>query len=487
MASKQGPKDEKKENQLPTPAMGGAGGGDDGNGGDDERALTVQRLEGSAEIQAAVIMAKKFPRDEDQAQGSLMKTCQRPIFAEGAFYAFPRGRKLNEKTGEWEVNIVTGPSIKMARELARTYGNFRYGFFITHEDDDGRQIVAYAWDVETNNRTTSSDYFKKLIQRRVGAGRNATTIPVTPDERELRELTNRRASILMRNCILSLLPGYFVDEAVKACKDTVGGKPGNEVADRIAKMTQAFGELGIGVDKLETYLKKPVTSCTPEDLGDLRGIYESLRDGVISPQERAELFEGSRPEEPAKGPGIDAPALSEKDMKPSGESPAGSPEGQPQSGETQGSGKAEQPPGPKDEAKTPERKVLTPAQRKEITTALRKTKKTLKDVDNYLSPLGRSIEKPMTPEEFQDVLGFASFVPPKDEPKKKEPAKKDNGETPADPQAAALKLIEEMTVENFTTLRAQVIGLCNQIKGTANIVKVTVALGEKQKKIHGAP
>ncbi len=481
MAQKRGPKEEPKTDQLPTPiaAAGGAGGGD---GGGDDRNLSVVSLEGSSEVQAAVLMAKKFPRDERLAQDEILAICDQPIFAEGAFYSFPRGRKLDEKTGEWKQNIVTGPSIRMAREAARVYGNFRYGFVISHEDDDGRQIIGYAWDVQKNNRTTSSDYFKKLILRRVGTGREATTIPVTPDERELRELTNRRASILMRNCILSLLPAYFVDRAVGICRETAGGggggKPGapaTDLVERIEKMKAAFGELGITQIQIETYLKKPVLQATSEDLGELRGIYQSLEDGVISPQERAEMFGGgSGSQEQAKGPGIDTPTLSERDMKPVGDAPFPLHEGaQPPTKETELT-----------QAPLPE--AITEEQRKALMSALRKTKKHLIDLEGYGYKAGWDIDKPMTADQYQDALGFASFIPPAKEkpPKAATPAAKSNGEDgTTDPKARALKLISEMTEENKLNLRAQVIGLCNLIKGTDNIVEVTVALGKKEKEI----
>jgi hypothetical protein len=469
-----GPKEPKKEeptNQLPV-TLGGEGGG----GGDDEdRRLPVMSMEGASEIQAAILLAKKFPRDEAEAQKNILGICELTIFAEGAYYSFPRGRKLDEATGQWKQNIVSGPSIRMAREAARIFGNFRYGFTITHEDDDGRQIVAYAWDVQANNRTTASDYFKKLILRRVGSGPDATTIPVTPDERELRELTNRRASILMRNCILSLMPSYFVDGAVVICKKTVaGGGEKSDLLERVEKMKAAFAELGVSILQIESYLRKPLTEVSAQDLGELRGIYESLAEGVISPQERAEMFSGKETREPPKGPGIDTPTLSEADLKVPGTEPFPI----------------------KGAMISQEANIMTGDQRKALMAALRKSKKTLADVTFYMHGKGINVEGPLTEDQYQDAFGFAMFVPPKDpapakkqEAAKKEPvvgaAEKANGEAGAetDPKATALKMISEMTHENKLSLRAQVIGLCNAIKGTDNIVEVTMALGKREKEI----
>lgn len=479
MAEKKTTKKDKEEpkNSLPTLL------GDQGGGSDEDRRLPVVSMEQTSEIQAAILLSKKFPRDEGQAQKNLLGICDLTIFAEGAYYSFPRGRKLDEATGQWKQNIVSGPSIRMAREAARIYGNFRYGFVITHEDDDGRQIVAYAWDVEKNNRTTSSDYFKKLIQRRVGTGSDATTIPVTPDERELRELTNRRASILMRNCILSLMPSYFVDNAVLICKKTVaGGGEKSDLLERIEKMKTAFAQLGVSILQIESYVRKPLLEFSAEDLGELRGIYESLVEGVISPQERAEMFSGKETREPPKGPGIDAPKLSEADLKPAGGEPF----------PLKGANISQEPP-----AQTGEAKVMTGDERKALMAALRKSKKTLADVTFYMHEKGINVEGPLTSDQYQDAFGFAMFVPPSDPApaKKKEAAKmepvmgakeKADGaaaETETDPKVTALKIISEMTRENKLSLRAQVIGLCNAIKGTDNIVEVTIALGKREKEI----
>lgn len=514
MAAKR-PKVEKTEETLPAPIAAAAGGAGGGDGGDDGHNLIAAPLEGSSEVQAAVLMAKKFPRVEGQAQAEIMAICDQEIFAAGAFYAFPRGKKLNEKTGEWEPNIVTGPSIRMAREAARIYGNFRYGFIITHEDDDGRQIVAYAWDVQKNNRTTSSDYFKKLIQRRIGG----TTIPVTPDERELRELTNRRASILMRNCILSLLPAYFVDAAVLVCRKTVGGggKGVDDLGDRAQKMQAAFAEIGISTAQLEAYLKKPIAETTREDLGELRGIYDSLRDGVISPQERNDLFGGHGPREEPKGPGLDEPKLSEADMRPAGQKLADPTKLDPAK-DTQAAGGEPFPikDGAQEEAATGtggDLRELTTPQKRALAAALKATKKTRPELEAYMNRRWEvSGLDLLTEEQYDDALAWAEFIPPQDPkpaekktaakkaapeltaPQKekvkelaeslKPPAKQPgNGKTePTDPKQMALDLIARMTAETFKDLRPRVLELCSEIHGTKQILEVTIALGEAHNK-----
>lgn len=43
------------------------------------------------EVQAAMVIAKKFPRDEVQSFNRIMRACQRKTLAEQAMYEYPRG------------------------------------------------------------------------------------------------------------------------------------------------------------------------------------------------------------------------------------------------------------------------------------------------------------------------------------------------------------------------------------------------------------
>ncbi|MBU0906702.1 MAG: hypothetical protein KKE05_00940, partial [Nanoarchaeota archaeon] len=145
------------------------------------------------EVQGSIIIAKKFPRNEDQTFARLMKTCDRTSFAEKAVYSYPRGGQT-----------ISGPSVNLAREAARLWGNLEYGLLVIRDDENSRHIRAWAWDKETNTKTFAEDSFEKLIFRK-GKGN------IKPDERDLRELTNRRGAILIRNCLLQLLPRDLVE------------------------------------------------------------------------------------------------------------------------------------------------------------------------------------------------------------------------------------------------------------------------------------
>jgi hypothetical protein len=228
------------------------------------------------EIQSAILIAKRFPRNEDQAFEKLMKACARPTFAEDAGYSFPRGNKFNEETGRWEKNYVTGPSVNLAREAARVWQNIRYGLDVIREDGKSRLIRGWAWDVETNVKVSADDEFQKLIQRKQKGGQ---TQWVVPDERDLRELTNRRGAILIRNSILQLLPRDLIEDAQEKAKATVKDAAAKDPDAARKKLILSFSELNVTPEMLEAKLGHKLVECSPTEIADLRNIYRSIRDG----------------------------------------------------------------------------------------------------------------------------------------------------------------------------------------------------------------
>src|SRR6516164_2986516 len=67
---------------------------------------TAAAAAAKAEVEAAVIAAHKWPRDEDTFRQLVLKTCRRPGFANTALYHKPVGRKKNAQ-GQWEEVVAT--------------------------------------------------------------------------------------------------------------------------------------------------------------------------------------------------------------------------------------------------------------------------------------------------------------------------------------------------------------------------------------------
>jgi hypothetical protein len=274
-----------------------------------ELAPTAGAAEKQFEIQSAIIIARRFPRNEDQAFARLMKAAMRHSFADEASYSFKRGKKKDEATGRWVDNFVEGPSVNLAREAARVWGNIRYGLEVIRDDEETRQVRGWAWDLESNVKVTAEDDFKKLVQRKQydGNGKATGTAWVTADERDLRELTNRRGAILIRNCILQILPSDLIDEAGRKCDETLKNKAAADPDGERKKIILAFSGLNITPEMLEQKLGHKLAECSPTEIAELRKIYKSIADGNSTWAEYVE----PKKSEPEKG-GLDMSNLQPK-------------------------------------------------------------------------------------------------------------------------------------------------------------------------------
>lgn len=229
-----------------------------------------------AEIRAAVVLAKRFPRSEMDCYAKILHSCQRASFAKTALYRFPRGGQE-----------IEGPSIDLARECARCWGNTRTGYRVVSDDDERIHIKGFAFDLETNNYIEVEDKFAKLIQRKNKA--TGQTQWIKPDERDLRELVNRRAAICVRNAILQLMPPDVVNDASAQAKSTMvkaaGGEMKTDRESTIKKLVMAFSEYAVTVEMIEDKIGHAVGLMNDEEMADLRAIYKSILDGQAKREE----------------------------------------------------------------------------------------------------------------------------------------------------------------------------------------------------------
>lgn len=232
-----------------------------------------------AEIQSRMVIAAKFPRDTFKAVAAIMKELERPELAEDASYEFRRGGSK-----------ISGPSVILARSMARHWRNLHYGTRVVSVDDDFIHIRSFAIDLETNTVIEAEDKFPKRVQRK-GDGGKARWI-FTDDERDLRELQNRRAALSVRNCILQLLPSDIVNKALSMADKTFKSHLAKELKenpeDALQRIVIKFDRIGVSVDMLTKYLKHPLNVTTSEELQGLYKMCKSIEDGV---EDRAKYFE----------------------------------------------------------------------------------------------------------------------------------------------------------------------------------------------------
>jgi hypothetical protein len=224
-------------------------------------AVTIESDRAVAEAQGKLILAKKFPRDEARAYSAIIQACSRRSLAEVSMYAFPRGGQS-----------VTGPSIRLAEELARCWGNMSYGTRELSRKEGVSEMEAFAWDEETNVRSVQQFTVRHIRDTRSGGVR-------LTDERDIYELTANQAARRLRARILAILPPDIVEAAIEQCRKTVTGASDEPIAARIRKMVVAFAKFGVTAEQIEKRLGHPIDETTPDDIADLTGIFTSLRDG----------------------------------------------------------------------------------------------------------------------------------------------------------------------------------------------------------------
>lgn len=231
-----------------------------------------------AEIQSAMVIAKRFPRDEEACEVKIMRCFQRVGMAESAEYVYPRGGAK-----------VRGPSVYSAREMARCWGNLRYGVDVVSETEQKVHIKGWCFDLESNTYVTAEDKFSKLVQRK----RNGQTQWVSADERDLRELINKRGAMLVRNSILQIIPRHITDAAMYEANATLKKKAAGQLKDSpediARKLIKAFADISVTKDQLVEYLGREVSQIDAEQYVDLQGIYKSIKDGNSKREEYFDL------------------------------------------------------------------------------------------------------------------------------------------------------------------------------------------------------
>lgn len=231
------------------------------------QATQVEQARAIAEVQAAVVVAQQCPRDMSRAEGEMRDACGRIALANRAFYRVP-------KRG-------AGPSVHLARELARIFGNVQYGVHELRRDDRAgmSEIQAFAWDVQTNTRSTRT--FQVPHQRMVQGERKALM-----DLGDVYLNNQNIGARAVRECIFTILPTWFVETAEELCRTTLRDGDGKPLAVRIEEAVTAFHAAhGIKAAQLEDKLGRKRGQWDAGDVAALQVLYMSLQRGEVTVDE----------------------------------------------------------------------------------------------------------------------------------------------------------------------------------------------------------
>jgi len=231
--------------------------------------IEVETERAIQEVQASMIIAKRFPRDQEAAYLRIMTACERFSLAEQAEYAYPRGGKS-----------ITGPSIRLAECIAQNWGNLQFGIRELSQSKGESEVEAFGWDVETNTRQIKT--FKVPHIRYSKKKGNAAL----DDPRDIYEMVANQGARRMRACILGIIPGDIIEAAVGKCRETVKkGMKAKPLIDQIRATLKAFDSLSITKDMIERRLGHATDVITEDELVELNNIGRSIKDNMTSKEE----------------------------------------------------------------------------------------------------------------------------------------------------------------------------------------------------------
>jgi len=233
---------------------------------DREAAAEVAVQRELAEVQGAVIMARRYPRNQIRAMDVILQACTRPSLAERALYNYSRGG-----------TEISGASIRLAEVCAQAWGNISFGMReVEQRAYAGRPgestIVAYAWDLETNVRDERVFQVKHERHSRSGSSR-------LTDPRDVYELVANQGARRLRACILAVIPGDVVEAAVEQCEQTMLAKADTS-PEAVGKLVQAFTPFGVTREMIEARIQRRIESIRPAQIVQLRKVWSSLNDNM---------------------------------------------------------------------------------------------------------------------------------------------------------------------------------------------------------------
>lgn len=249
------------------------------------QSTAVEQARAVAEVQAQILVAQSVPRDVRRAEVEMIDACSKLSLANRAFYRVP--------------NRGSGASVHLARELARIWGNVQYGVHELRRDDDAgeSEIQAFAWDVQTNTRSTRT--FIVPHARMAQGSRKKLT-----DLNDIYLSNQNIGARAVRECIFTVLPTAFVEAAQDTCRRTIEHGEGTPIAERIETMLAKFREsFSVSQAQLENKTGRKRGQWDGGTIAEMTVLYQSLQRGEVTVDEEfpsvgvtgAEISEQAKP------------------------------------------------------------------------------------------------------------------------------------------------------------------------------------------------
>lgn len=213
------------------------------------------------------------------------------------FYRFPVKKKLED--GTFGKDWIEGPSIKLANDVARIFGN---NLNEVREIDVGDAWVFYArfTDIETG-----FSYERAYRQRKSQGSLRANQ--KDPD-RQLDIAYQIGQSKAIRNCICNALQIYS-DFAFEQARNSLVEKIGKDLPAWRDRVLQGLANIPVDVARVERVMGRAAKDWLAPHLAQVIAMMKSIADGMSSSEEAFPQIE--RPAEAAEAPAAEAKAAAE--------------------------------------------------------------------------------------------------------------------------------------------------------------------------------
>lgn len=227
-------------------------------------AIAVQQSAAMVRELARMQMAISRPRNVLQSRDRIMQACMRESLAAKATYKYAKGGQ-----------DITGPSIRLAEVIVQNWGNMTIEREETERGNGYSMWRVSALDLETNAEAKMEFRVSHLIDTKKGK-------KIVDDERSIYELGSNMASRRLRACILEIIPGDIVEDAVEQCEKTLSANVGDDATfkKKVAGLLKGFKNLGISKEMVEARIQRHVEAMDRAQYLNLVQIGNSIKDGM---------------------------------------------------------------------------------------------------------------------------------------------------------------------------------------------------------------
>lgn len=226
-------------------------------------AVEAEMQRAIAEVQVAMTVARRFPRDIVQVRDRIQQACSRVALAEKSTYSYTRGGTL-----------VTGGSIDYAECIAQNWGNLNYGHKELTQRDGVSEVEAFAWDLETGTRRSITFHVPHIRYAKSG-------ITKLTDPRDIYETVANQAARRVRKCIEDVVHKDVWEDGLAQCEVTLANASGAP-EEQIKKLVEAFAAWKVTPEMLMRKLGHKLDAVNQAEVIRLKATYRAIKDGMTT-------------------------------------------------------------------------------------------------------------------------------------------------------------------------------------------------------------